>query len=408
MGGPEILINEAALVSNLRHLQSMAAQQKLFPVIKADAYGHGAPLIAQALDRHFPLAEIPYICLARLTEAYDLRVKSKSQRPILILSQFAETDFDQLQAIGEKSISLVINRMADVQSLESLRVEARACLQGVHINFNTGMNRLGFSIENLEVMEGVFVRLHNMGLPITGLMTHLARAEEDSALLSQSQVQRFTTVVETLKNKWKLGLWGAFPQWIHFSNSAGLTQQYNQQLNLGQLQTSAARPGLLLWGISPFAEEQKKIQVKPVLELRAPVRQLFWVNQGQGIGYGHRYHCTRKTLIGTVALGYADGISRKLSRSQADQFKTGFVIEGIRVPIVGTVSMDMTMVDLTAHPMADRLYQEQGRDLWAYWICAEQTVSELASELQSIPYEILCRLNHRIPRKWKETGLKQQ
>jgi alanine racemase len=383
-------------VHNLRVLQNISGGLALFPVLKADAYGHGAVLSALIFEQGFRRFEVPYFCVARMREAHELRAAG-IRRPLLVLSQFAAEDFETGLPL---ETDVVVHSWEDLALLESVSPERLQHLRSIHINLNTGMNRLGFRLHQTKDIERLLAELATLtgrGIRVSGLMTHLARAEENPEFLSNDQVRRFEECVSEIRRLWNDEMHGQFPQWIHVSNSAGIVR------NLGSLGIiNAARPGLHAWGAFQTRKEQaaeKDLGLEAVLRVRAPIRQIFRASQGEGVGYGHRFICPRSTLVGTVSLGYADGIDRRLGRAAGGKWKTGFVVEGVRVPIIGTVSMDMTMVDLSEHPKCREWEARAPENLYAWWIGEGQTVEELAEDLDTITYEIFCSLGHRLPRR---------
>ncbi len=390
MKEPCVVLSEKALLHNFKELQKCAGALALAPVIKASAYGHGARLIAALLEENFSAAELPFFCVARVGEAKDLRAQGIS-RPILILSHFDEEDLPTLPS----DCSLTLHSLQDLKLLLKVPSEHLKRVSSIHLNFNSGMNRLGIKATELKMALELTQKLGAQGLNCAGLLSHLARGEEDPSFLSHDQEKLFTSMVE-----YSLGFFEKNsvprPAFIHLANSPGILNKVGVKapFNLG-------RPGIHLWGVrSPTLSASQ--QLEAVLEVRAPIRQVFAVEAGEGVGYGHRFNAPKNSLIGTLCLGYADGIPRSLSRSAAESWKIGFVVEGVKVPIAGTVSMDLTMVDLSDHPKAElwRKALRSGEDisLQAQWICAEQSAAQIADALGSITYEIFCRLPYRLLR----------
>lgn len=394
MAEPEVLVSKTALIHNLKLLQQHAQARALFPVLKANAYGHGISLVAPFLETQLGPEQCPYFCVARVSEARELRAIGV-KRPVLVLSFFSLSDFHSAEGFPSDT-ALVINSLSEMAELLSLSAAQLRCLNGIHLNFNTGMNRLGFSYKNFPEFCGELMslvsQLHLQGVVVRGLMTHFASAEIDIDS-NNFQKQRFHHIVSELRSVWKDAQHGSFPRWLHIENSAALCQ------NFGLQSATAARPGLHLWGYSLW---KKSLGFKPALSVRAPLRQIFSVAKGDAVGYGLPYLCSRESLVGTVPLGYADGVSRRLSRAEVGDSFSGFVVNGVRVPTIGKVSMDLCVIDLTDHPEAPSLRKGAAHATTAYWICPQQTADDLAQSLNTISYEILCRLDHRLPRRWKE------
>jgi alanine racemase len=401
---PQALIDLAALKHNF---DSLAYWQRsdalpLMPVVKANAYGHGAVPIALYLEKEFSDERMPYLCVARWSEAIELR-RAGLKRSLLVLSQFSKKDLDS--EIPE-NIFLLVASEQDISLLESLDPDQRNLLAGLHLDFDTGMNRLGFKLKDSLGIAALIDRLSRMGLAVNGLSSHLARAEEDPLLYSEAQIKKFDDLLKDLKKIWKKS-WGVFPRWIHMANSAGqLFFSSSHFLN-------AARTGLMLWGVYTDLESEKFAQtafgglkLKPLMRLRAAIKDIFDVESGEGLSYGHRFIAPQKMTIGVIHLGYADGLSRLLSRSHRELAKLFFEIEGHSCPIVGTVTMDMTLVDLSDHPQLKSLRERLGRveTLWADWISEKQSATQIAHVLKTISYEILCDVGHRVQRHYNQNS----
>ena len=400
------MIDGEALHFNLEMLRRIHKGIALFPVLKANAYGHGADLIAKLIEARFTESAVPFFCVARVVEGRTLR-KQGATRKLLVLSHFSAEDFEDSLGGFPSETEVTVNDMADVKILASIPASQRRGLTGVHLNLNTGMNRLGFRVSDPAKDAATLLEaaraLHAVGITVTGLLSHLACGEESPEKFSNQQWESFETMHRALKNSWKSSEHGPFPVWIHMSNSGGLAQ------NVGSSLCNAARPGIHLWGIPVVGSAFAETDLRPVMQVQAPVRQIFRVESGQGIGYGQRFGCERVTLVGTVGLGYADGVDRRLSRFSArSKGSPGFVIGGVVAPVLGTVSMDMTMVDLTDHPQAEKWMSaiERGERpfVWASWICAQQPVEQLAQALGTISYEVLCSVGHRMPRRLLESA----
>jgi len=390
---PELVVNTQALNFNLKKLKALRPELSIFPVLKANAYGHGADLVATYLEEKFSEQEIPYFCVARVGEAADLRVAGV-KRSLLVLSHFSEEDF---QTHFPENTEIVVHSIQDFELLNNLSAAKLALISGYHLNFNTGMNRLGIKPPLNDILLTKILKfvkdLYKKGLSISGLMSHLASGEEELKVLSLRQKFLFNDVVKTLKASWNLKEMGPLPKWIHLENSGGHVQKISEDT------CNAARLGIHLYGSAVV----KGVELKNVLKLRAPVRQVFEVEPGEGVGYGHRFIAKEKCLLATVSLGYADGISRKLSRAWGEKYTVGFVVDSERVPIAGTVSMDMTMLDLSSHSKKDlwlkKIANNEALDLWAYFLCDQQSADDIAAALNTISYEVYCAFGHRLRRK---------
>jgi alanine racemase len=394
---PEVLISASALRENFALLRAHSGNQALFPVIKANSYGHGAVPVARILEAAYGPVELPLFCVARWAEMEELRGAGIT-RGILVLSHVGAEEVERA-SVGSRTgeVHLCVNGMDDVERLLALSARGRRSLAGLHLNLNTGMNRLGFRVQETPrspELAAAVPRLLEAGFSIRGIMSHLARSEEEPPAYTQQQHALFLAAIEALRREWP---GKAFPEWIHLSNSSSIGRALPG--------TNACRPGILLWGAyqDPAHRQQAaKLELRPVLEARAPLRQVIRVRAGEGVGYGHRFKAPRDSLIGTVCLGYADGLPRTLSRRADQDWKAGFVLRGQRVPLAGTVSMDMAMVDLTEHPEGPAIeaaLAKPGHTEWAWWIGQGQTAEDVAEAAGTISYEIFCRLALRLRRR---------
>lgn len=389
MESSEIQIDALALKSNFRQLQELSGSRPMFPVIKANAYGHGLSLIAKFLEDEFDEKLLPYFCVARALEAENLR-KAGIKRPLLVMSEYSSAEVSQLCS---QNVEFVVSTFEDFERI--LSVESKS--GSIHLNINTGMNRLGFDFrrleQNLDRLCLKVMALAAKGWTLTGLMTHLARGEEDPTVFSYTQVERFQEAVARLKKEFKeRGL--AWPAWIHVSNSGALLRGVSKDPLI-----NASRPGLHLWGAHSDGKDREKFQLKPVLKCSASIRQIRQVPAGESVGYGQAFVCSKDRVLATVNMGYADGIPRILSRKENDSWKIGMVVGGVRVPFVGIISMDLSIIDLTSHPWIALKGPEAFENEQAFWICDEQNAEEIAEILGTIPYEVFCNLSARLRRK---------
>ena len=261
-------------------------------------------------------------------------------------------------------------------------LNAAAVSQGrtlpIHLEFDTGMGRIGVRIEELgELIEALRVAPN---LTVEGVLSHFANAELADAVMNRLQLERFAAALAALSSA------GFHPTWRHLSNSAGVLGLPGA--HDGEL-CNLVRPGLMLYGESPAERLREAARLRPVLTWKTRVAHLKRVPAGTPISYGGRWSAIRESVIATLPVGYADGYSRRLTN-------TGEVlIRGVRAPVAGTVCMDMVMVDATQVPGIARgdevvLLGSQGNDA----IPAQ----ELASKVGTIPYEIFTGISARVTR----------
>jgi alanine racemase len=357
-------IDLAAFRRNLRIVrQRIGPHRFLLAVVKANAYGHGmVPISNAALSEN-----IQGLGVAFAEEGLQLR-KAGLALPILVMAGFLP---DEAEAILQHRLTPVVSHPDQLDWLRRhLRPGRRPV--GIHLKIDTGMGRLGLLDKDIPpFIERIQAR---KDVVIAGLMSHFADDDLAGNPSSFEQVERFLKVLKTVES---LGL--KIPL-LHMANSAAIVSLERSWLNM-------VRPGLMLYGYGPSSEDP--LLIKPVMTLKTRIIQLKRVPSGTSISYGRTFTTRRESLIAVLPIGYADGYSRAWSnRGQV-------LIDGHRVPVVGRVCMDMTMVDvteLTSVRLGDEavlMGLQKSAALWA---------DELARDLNTIPYEVLCAVGHRVPR----------
>jgi len=375
-------IDLEALRHNARRARARAAGRKLIAVVKADAYGHGAPQVARAL-----LAEgVARLAVVSVAEGALLR-RAGIVAPILLLGGLDD------RVGAERAVKWGLTPVLhDRRGLELAQSVARhASPLGVEIEIDTGMHRMGVSPEAArELLARV---LGSPGLSLTGVFTHLVQADAEDAKPSQDQVAAFAQLVA--------GLAGATPRrdgqrppMLHVANSAGLLRLEEIEAPSVGLVTDAVRPGLMLYGVSPFADRSgPELDLRPVMTLAARVVATRRVARGATVGYGGEWRAPRDTRVATLPLGYADGIPRAvLGRGRVH-------LGGALRPIVGRVSMDYIGVEIGDAPV------ETG-DIATIFGCTPGglcvPVEDFARAAGTIGYEILVGVGSRVPRRFGE------
>lgn len=383
-------VNLGHLRHNLRVLErsmggalapGAAMPTKIWGVLKADGYGHGAPAAARTLER----AGITGLCVALLEEAIELR-DAGIHVPILVMGGYYGSRLDGLEEILENDLLPVVY---DAGQIERIAAFARA--QGharvsVHLKVDTGMGRLGASPAELDAVFEALA-LHRE-VRLDGLMTHFACADGDDLGTTHAQLRAFRAIEKRAAGH------GLVPRVRHAANSAAM-------LRVPEARFEVVRPGIALFGVSPLdatASEAGGVpELKPVMRVRTEIVALRSIPTGDRIGYGHTWQADRPSLIATVPIGYADGLSRLLSN------RGHMLARGRRAPIAGTVSMDMTMIDVTDIPgakLGDEIVvlgaQEGplGKDVIG--------AAEIAAHMGSIPWEVLTSISRRVPRFYRE------
>lgn len=341
-----------AVRHNLTIARNCAPDAKIMAVIKANGYGHGLIRIAHAL------AKADAFAVARVDEGIRLRAAGFKNR-IAVLEGF--TFKDELDEFLNHDLEPVIHSLSQLDIMEKRPKNGKI---RVWLKIDTGMNRLGFKTIDFEK---VYQRLHRSQIinhPVN-LMTHLANADDKK---DDKTLRQTTLFNQTIKN------YGG-PRSI--ANSAGI---------LGWPLTISdwVRPGIMLYGISPFPGSYgKEFGLKPVMGLYSHLIAVKSIEQGETVGYGSVWTCEKPTTYGVAAIGYGDGYPRYAEAG------TPVLVNGKRVPLIGRVSMDMITVDLESQPDA------KPGDPVVLW-GDELPVEEIARHAGTIPYTLVCGVTQRV------------
>jgi alanine racemase len=359
-------INLSAFQRNWQTLRAvLPAETSVMAVVKANAYGHGLIPLSQTAST----CGAAYLGVSSLEEGLALR-QAKIATPILILGSLFP--FENFPLLFEHRLTPTIASLIMAEALSRLAVE-RGEKIAVHMEVDTGMGRTG-------VMPGTALELLHAvsklpGLVLEGLYTHLASSDADPEF-TQQQVTLFRALVQ------KAAAENIRPQWIHWGNSAAVFSDPAQQPSL-------VRPGLSLYGVPPFAKMPSAEKLEPVLRWKTRVIFLKTVPAGASVSYARTWTARRNSRVATLAVGYADGLQRVLSN------RGEVLIHGRRAPILGRVTMDMTMVDVT--DIAECVVGDEVVLIGSQGAASISAV-ELADWAGTNPYEILCAISARVPR----------
>lgn len=336
-------------------------------IVKADAYGHGAVPISH----HLKELGADYLAVSNIEEALQLR-RGDVKLPILILGYTPAVYAEDLM---EMNIRQEVHSLAYAQQLNA-RMEGLGRRLRIHIKLDTGMSRLGFFAYDCGQTLAEIVAVSKLpNLLIEGIFTHFPVADslaESDVAFTRLQFRRFTEMLSALRAS------GVAPEIRHCCNSAASILYPEFALDM-------IRPGIATYGIAPSEELQGRLDLKPLMSLRTTVSQVRTFPAGVTVSYGRTYQTESERVIAVLGIGYADGLSRSFSN------RGYFLYHGKRAPIVGRICMDMCMVDVTEieNPKAGDRVTVFGDTL---------RVSQLAEQMDTIPYEILCGINKRIPR----------
>lgn len=340
---------------------------KIMAIVKANAYGHGIEGISQWVQE----LDADFFGVVCLKEARILR-EAGINKPILILNY---TDPESIPAAVDLDLRL---NVMDEHVLKTLNqyAQKKGKRVAIHVKVDTGMHRLGLSPEDALPFIQKIEDYKNSTLE--GVFTHFATSDETSLSFVHEQLKVFHTFIEKLAER------KIHPSLIHAANSAAT-------LRLPSSHFSMVRPGIILYGCPPSQDFSLPFPVKPVLTLKTIVTQIRRIHKGETVGYGRTYTAKRDTLVGALAIGYADGFRRGPTNWGE------VLIRERRAKILGRVSMDQSSIDITdvPHPsVGDEvvLIGKQGRE--------EITAGEIAQKIGTINYEILSSLSQRVDRKF--------
>ncbi len=359
-------IHLGRLAHNIRLLRAAAGGRPLWPAIKANAYGHGAEIIARQLVR----LGYDTLCVAHVFEAAAL-LEAGIDATFVILSA---TLPEHAEAIVAHHCEPVICTLEMAEAL-ARAAEAAERPVPVHLKVDTGMGRIGVRPDDVAAF---LERCRNLpALRLRGLMSHFPRADETDKAYSLAQLERFRQVAEATS--------GYGVEFRHMANSAAL-------LDLPESHFDAVRPGIAIYGLRPSAEIVNPLvrELQPVLEWKSRITFLKEVPAGTGLSYGHAFHAERDSLIATVPVGYGDGLMRRLSNDM------DVLVRGRRCPQVGRITMDQSLVDVTTL----RGHMRPGDEVVLIGRQGEEeiTADELANKLGTINYEIVTAIAQRVHR----------
>jgi alanine racemase len=359
-----------ALVENIRAVKSgLGRNVAVLLTVKADAYGHGAVQIARAADE-----TVDWFGVATLDEALELR-RAEVRKKILILSPSLERE---IPGVVDNGFAATVSSSDFVRSIASYAASTGRTAE-VHVEVDTGMGRTGFFPAEAEALVLAIARLP--GLRLGGLFTHYPVSDVDTAFTLE-QARRFLAVVEHVRAA------GVDVPLVHSANSAALCGAPETHMQM-------VRPGLIAYGHYPPGVE-KSIPVRPVMSWKSRLVEVRRVPRGTSVSYGRTYTTERDTWLGVVPVGYGHGYPFRLSNAGR------MIVAGKFAPVVGRVTMDMTMVDLTdAIPLpavGDEVVLVGGSG------GREISVDDLAGWAGTISYEIMCGISKRVPRIYLRGG----
>jgi len=360
------------LAANFNQIkQRVSPTARVMAVVKANAYGHGAVECAQRLARE----GADWFGVALPEEGFQLREAGITQ-PILCLAGYWP---GQAAACIRHSLTSVVYHLEMIEALNQAAANA-GVVADVHVKVDTGMGRLGVRFDQLSEFVAALDRFRNVR--IDGVMTHLAAADDATCQpLTHDQIKRFEDAVTVFREH------GYRPTHLHLANSAGV---FGHRESWGNL----VRPGGVLYGLwrDVLPPSTSNAELQAVMSLHSRICLLKWVPPGDTIGYGCTFEASRRSLIATVPVGYHDGYMRGLSN------RAHVIVRGMYAPVVGRVSMDLTLIDVTdvaGVEVDDQVtllgWNRQNAEL-------KVTAEDLARIVGTLSYEVTCGVSERVPR----------
>lgn len=355
-----IELSARQIIANYNYLQSLQTDAAIFPVLKSNAYGHGLKEVATILNQ----SSAVLVAVDSFPEAQVLYHYFK--RGVLILGEMPYLAYRYLNLARTE---VVVYNASTLKYLTRFGKKIK-----IHLFINSGMNREGikdlrsFLIKNKKYLDQV---------TITGICSHLASADQDSAL-TKIQESQFRKAVEILHS------FSYFPRWIHLGNSAAVFKIHDKLL-------TAYRPGLALYGYHPFAKNDNSLQ--PALEVFSTIVSLQSVKAGETVSYQETYQVSQAGQIAVLPFGYFEGLDRRFSNRA--QFLVQSSTENFFAQIAGQVCMNLSCLDVGQHPLAlgdsVKIISKKNAD--------PNSIINLSSLIDTIPYEVLVKLQSNIHRK---------
>ena len=355
-------INLNNLGHNINAIKEKVAPSEIIPVVKANAYGHGAVAVTKCLVNE----SFTRFAVAQFQEAMELR-DSGISHPILIFGRLFPDEISEAINAGFR-ISLF--GIEDIRWIEKAGQEQPA---NVHVNVETGMGRIGVLFDREpDFFDRLLASKHCVW---EGLYSHFSTSDETDKTYTNLQLSKFQNILSQLKEK------GVSPAIIHMANSGAI-------LDLPESTFDAVRPGILLYGHYPSSEISRSIKIRQVMTLKTFVAHIRKIPANFPVSYGRQWTSEKPTTIAVLPIGYADGIQRSLSNNGE------VLIKGKRYPLVGRVTMDHIMIDVGNDPISPG-------DPVLIWGEEPQGVIQtldVAQSIGTIPYELTCGVSGRIKR----------
>ncbi|HAP35377.1 MAG TPA: alanine racemase [Bacteroidetes bacterium] len=356
------------LKTNLKNIRKKIGPHPLImAVVKANAYGHGVLPIARSIIKH---KNAEYFGVALVEEGIELR-KDNIHYPIHV---FTAPNREQLYLFVGYDLEPTI---CDLDTAKRLNALARLKKKkvAVHIKIDTGMGRIGVSVNEAVSFVNTVSRMSNIF--VKGIFTHFATSDDRDLSFANEQLKTFRTIVTQLE------LEGIHIPLVHCANSGAIMQMPDSYFDM-------VRAGIMMYGYTPSQETKTTVSINPVMSIKSKIGFVKTVPKGTSISYSRRFIAKKKTIIASVTVGYADGYFRTLTN------KTSVLINGRKFPVVGTICMDQIMIDVgdAKVKIGDEvvLMGKNKNNHISAW--------DISNNIGTIPYEVTCAVSNRVPRKY--------
>ena len=361
-------INLDNLAFNLHEIRRKTPMSQVIAVVKADAYGHGAVAVCRRLSQE----GVRMFAVAALDEARELR-ESGVREPILIFGRLFP---DEIAIAARSNFRMTLFGEEDLRWIERAGLDRPI---DVHVNLDTGMGRAGVLYDQAPAFFDLLAR--SSVCHWEGLYSHFATADESDKTFARLQLDRFKKIRRRIEKK------GVKPALVHMANSGAI-------LDLPPSYFDAVRPGILLYGHYPTKEISPSVTVRQVMSFKAVVAHVRRMPAGHSISYGCCWKTSKETTVAVLAAGYADGIRRELTN------RGDVLINEKHYPMVGTVTMDYVMVNVGDDPVSP------GDEALIWGDTPKESIQVLnvAAQVGTIPYEMLCGVSKRVTRVYENAS----
>lgn len=346
---------------NIQLIRDAVKSSKIMAVVKADAYGHGSVELSKTAIK----AGCEYLGVAFVEEGIQLR-KEQIDKPILV---FGSHDISYLKKAIDYDLDITITSQ---QQIEALQTYDKKC--NVHIKVDTGMHRVGFKMEDFDLALKTVLDAKPFNLK--GIYSHFATSDDEDDSFFRRQLRHFNEIKKISSKRLQHDVL------FHMANSAAIMKYSESYFDM-------VRPGVMLYGGLPNPNFKTNWDLKQVMELRSKISLTKFLKKGESVSYSRRYFTDKDTQIGVIPIGYADGYNRELTN------KTEVIIHNKKYPVVGTICMDMIMVDRSNLPQL-----KAGDEVILLGQTNNQQISidDIAAKAGTIAYEVTCNISKRIPR----------